>query len=142
MHTLSSALTLAFALASAVSTATPAHASDKKIGNVIAVERTLHDVYQSCIDQMKVAEAESTFASCALNSKKTSADFSFGTQKILGYTKNSCSVEALVAAGVVLVTFQNTAAKATVEDSKLCLRKALDASANKDSFKFMAFTVE
>lgn len=138
MKTIFSALTLALALTAV----TTAHAADRKIGNVIAVERTIDDVYQTCVDQLKDSASDSTFAACKFDAKKSNADFSQGTQRVLGLMKDGCEVEGLVQSGVVLVTFRATTPKATLEDTKACLRKAIDASTNKDSFKFIVYTIE
>jgi hypothetical protein len=138
MKTIFSALTLALALTSV----TTAHASDRKIGNVIAVERTIDDVYQSCVEQMKDANDDLVFASCKFDAKKSNADFSQGNQRVLTLWKDGCEVEGSVMNGVVLVTFQATGANATLKDSKACLRKAIDGNQTKDSFKFIIYTVE
>lgn len=138
MKTIFSALTLALAFTAV----TTAHAADRKIGNVIAVERTVDDVYASCVDQVKDQKEESTFASCKFDLKKTNADFSQGAQRLLGLMKDGCEVEAYAQSGMILVTFQATGAKSTLSDSKACLRKAIDAAPNRDSFKAIVFTVE
>lgn len=138
MKTIFSALTLALALTAV----TTAHASDRKIGNVIAVERTIDDVYQTCVDQLKDVKGDNSFASCKFDAKKTNADYSQGTQRVLTLWKDGCEVEGSVMNGTVLVTFQATGAKATLEDSKACLRKAIDGNQTKDSFKFIVYTIE
>lgn len=138
MKTIFSALTLALALTSF----TTAHAADRKIGNVIAVERTIEDVYSTCIDQVKDHKGETAFASCKFDAKKTNADFSQGAQRLLNLWKDGCEVEATAQAGIVLITFNANGAKATLDDSKACLRKAIDAAPNGDTFKFIAYTIE
>ncbi len=138
MKTIFSALTLALALTAV----TTARAADKKIGNVIAVERTIDGVYQSCVDQLKDVKDDNSFASCTFDTKKTDADFTQGSQRVLTLWKDGCQVEGYAMNGVVLVTFQARGAKATLEDSKACLRKAIDSNQTKDSFKFIVYTIE
>lgn len=138
MKTIFTVLTLALAF-TAVSTA---HAADRKIGNVIAVERTINDVYQTCVDQLKDHKGDTAFASCKFDAKKTNADFSQGSQRVLTLMKDGCQVEGTAQNGVVLVIFEATAPKSTLDDSKACLRKAIDASTNGDAFKIIVFTVE
>jgi len=138
MKMLCSAITLALALIS-VSTA---QASDKKIGNVIAVERTIENVYQTCIDEMKQNKETPTFASCIIDIKNTKVDFVQISQRVLTLADGGCEVEGTAQAGVILVSFQARGAKATVADSKACLRKAINASPTQDSFKFIVNTIE
>lgn len=144
MKLIFSALTLALAL-TAISTA---QAADKKIGNVIAVERTIDDVYNTCIDQLKDNPPVSgtNLLSCSFDAKKTSGDFTAdgvrGYNVLMTYNKENCQVEASLKNGLIFVMFQATGAKATQDDSKACLKKGLDNSVNKDSFKFTAFTIE
>lgn len=138
MKIIFSALTLALAL-SAVSTA---QASDRKIGNIVAVERTINDIYETCVDQIKDTNTSGEFVSCKIDVKKTNADYTQGTQRPLFLYKDGCEVEGYIQNGIALITFSATADKATVADAKVCLRKAIDVSANKNSFKFLVYTVE
>jgi len=138
MKAIFSAMTLVLALTSV----TTAHAADRKLGNVVAVERTVEDVYQTCVDQLKDHKGDTPFASCKFDVKKTNADFTQGMNRVLGLFKNGCEVEGYVQNGAILVTFLANGDNATLSDSKACLRKAIDASVNGDKFKFIVFTVE
>lgn len=138
MRMIFSALTLALAFTAV----TTAHAADKKLGNVIAVERTIDDVYQTCIGNMKQTQDESTFQVCSISAKKTNADFLNAYQRLLSFSKEGCEVEGSAQGNVVMFTFQANGPKATKDDAKTCLRKALDANTTKDSVTFLVYTVE
>lgn len=138
MKIIFSALTLVLAL----SAVTTAQASDRKIGNVIAVERTISNIYETCIDQLKEDQTSGQFVSCKIDVKKTNADYTQGTQRVLFLYKDGCEVEGYAQNSVALITFSATTPKATLNDAKACLRKAIDTSANKDSFKILIYTVE
>ena len=138
MKLIFSALTLALAFTAVTS----AKAADKKIGNVIAVERTIDNVYQNCIDGLGLPGDDTNFLTCTLKVKKTNEDFMNGYQRLLTLTNGGCEVEGTAQAGSVMISFQDRRPKASIDDSKACLRKALDASVNKDSFKFIIYTIE
>lgn len=131
-----------FTLVSSVSLVSTAFASDRKIGNVIAVERTLNNVYQSCIAQIKDSADKSSFQACAFNPKSGPSDSAPGKQSLLHFNNKVCTVEAQLQNNVIFVTYQSLNPKATLEHTKACLRDALDSSPNKDSFKFLMHTVE
>ena len=119
-----------------------AQAADRKLGNVIAVERTLENIYQGCIDQVKPEDSPMALYSCSFDPKTNTADFAAGRTNLLNMNKDGCMVEGVLQNSVVHIMFQGRSAKANFADAKACLRKAIDASPNKDSFKYTIFTIE
>lgn len=135
-------LILVFALASCFTLTVNAQGTDRKIGNLIAVERTIDNVYQTCIDQFTTPTSDSDFYSCKFEAKKTAIDFAPSTKRLLTLSSPACSLEGFLQNSVILVIIEVKSAKSKLATAKACLQEALNASANKNSFKFEMYTLE
>lgn len=130
---------------------TTAQAADKKIGNLIAVERTIDNVYQTCAAQIKNetspkqtanGEALPSFFACKLDAGSKDFDFMPKYQRLLTHSDSVCDIEGFAQNSSALITVQMKGKSLGAENAKNCLQRALDASENKDSFKFTIFTIE
>lgn len=130
------------AVVSLVGSVLPVQAADRKIGNVIAVERTIEGVYESCLEQIESEKSAATIYACKFETKNTNADLSPGARRLLNFSKNQCYVEATLQNSVILIMFNSKKEKATFTMAKNCLRDALDASPDKDNFKYVVYTIE
>lgn len=119
-----------------------AQAADRKIGNMIAVERSIDNVFQTCVAQLDTNDNESELYSCKYDIAKTALDFTAGSQTLLNVSDENCSVEASVQKAKILVLFSAQTGKRDQAAAKACLQKALNGSQNKDTFKFYAYTLE
>lgn len=139
-----------FMLTMSLSFAFSAQAADKKIGNVIAVERSVENVYQDCAAQFTTAPTtlkdtkpkEPSFYTCRFDGKKTPHDFAPTAQRLLSLSNKDCDVEGFMQNSIVLVTVQLKLETPSMAAAKSCLQQALNESANKDSFKFNIYTIE
>ncbi|WP_413290423.1 hypothetical protein [Bdellovibrio sp. HCB337] len=129
-------------LALSLTLAVNAQAADRKIANMIAVERSIDNVYQACVDQVPADDMDSNLFSCKFSTAKTALDFTAGTQSLLAVMDADCTVEASVQNSVVLVLFSSHTGKKDFAGAKACLQRAVSASKNKDSFKFYVYTLE
>ncbi len=132
----------AFLLTMSFITAVDVQAADKKIGNLIAVERSIDNIYNTCADQFTAPTTDSSFFSCKFDAKKNSADITPAAQRLLSLSTPTCEVDGYVQNSVVLVLIQIKSTHVNQASAKACLQQALDASKNKDSFKFIMYTIE
>jgi hypothetical protein len=136
-----SVLALALSFTAAVKT----QAADRKIGNLIVVERSIDNVYQACVDQFetkKATEATAVFYSCTFETKKTNADIAPATQRVLKLSNPGCEVEGFLQNSIILVSIQIKTANPSIAAARSCVQQAINASPNKDSFKFITYTIE
>lgn len=115
-------------------------ASDRKVGNVIAVEREISNIYKTCLDNLSsddTGEAKSFFA-CGIR-YLTDGEMAISTGRVLRLKDAQCKVEGFVKNGVLMITFSTTKNTSGFAESRLCLEKATLAS---NSAKTLVYTVE
>lgn len=126
-----------------LSLTSPAMAADRPLGTVVAVERDIPNVYQSCVDQVKLDPKQPTsFFFCKFPATKNKVEFSIGEQFVLMLDKDGCTVEGVVNNSTLLITFGTNPERSSFDSAKACLRKAFDASPNKDDLKFIIYSVQ
>lgn len=130
---------LFFAIAS-ILLAFSAHANDRKIGNIVAVERTITNIYTNCLDNVsqKDTTKPQNFFSCAI---KIAAPSEMPVTKgiVLNLKDNECSVDAESVNGNLFVIFSAAKGMSTFEVAKSCLQKAI---VTKGEPKVIVYTVE
>ncbi|MBC7371544.1 MAG: hypothetical protein H7326_08270 [Bdellovibrionaceae bacterium] len=127
----------------AIAFAINVQASDKKLGNVIAVERTVENVYATCVDQMQKDREHNPadrYYICKLDVAATSSDSTPGGQRILTVRSPDCTIDTELKDSKVLLMVNGNAAKANFASAKACLKTAMDQ--NGDTLKFVIFTIE
>lgn len=119
--------------------AVSAQAADKKLGNVIAIERELPNLSEACIKNViSDITKPSSFFSCAVKfTAGAETPVSKGT--IFKMVDNNCSVVGEAINGTLLVTFAGAKNSSTFEASRACLETAL---ADKEPVKVFLYTVE
>jgi hypothetical protein len=118
-------------------------AEDRRLGPVVAVERDIPNVFQACVDKVKLdPKNPTTIFSCTFPVTKNKAEFSVGQQNLLNLYKEGCSVEGTVQGTTLLIMFGTNPGRTNFESAKVCLRKALDASPDGDRLKFIVYSVE
>ncbi|NUN04154.1 MAG: hypothetical protein HUU57_00210 [Bdellovibrio sp.] len=114
-------------------------AVDKKLGNVIAVERDLLNLSETCIKNViSDITKPSSFFSCAVKFT-TGAETPVSKGTIFKMIDNNCSVVAEAINGTLLVTFAGAKSSSSFEASRACLETAL---ADKEPLKVLLYTVE
>jgi hypothetical protein len=133
-----SALTLALAI--------NVHAADRKLGNVVAVERTVDSVFSTCTDKIQKAQdfdPKGHAFACSYEVATGAGEFTPpGSQRLLMYRLNNCDVDATVQNGRAVIFLSSTDGKTAFAGIRTCLQTALDEAKSNDTFKFIVYTVE
>lgn len=115
-----------------------AHA-DKKIGNVIAVEREISDVYNRCLRNMTTATSEPrSLFSCTIKYARD-GEWPVSRGRVLKMVDAQCSVTADHANGSLVLTFTGAKNPSTFESAKNCLQKSLTEA---DTLSVILYTLE
>jgi len=121
------------------------HAADKKLGNVIAVQRTIDKVYDSCMEQVskdKNNTPDQRYFFCTFPATNSDLESVPGSQHLLFSNDAHCTVDVSVQGAKVLVTFNGNDAKADLAVAKSCLQASLNDPKVNDSFTFIVYAVE
>ncbi|QDK36683.1 hypothetical protein [Bdellovibrio sp. NC01] len=130
---------LIFALAATL-IAFSAHAEDRKIGNVIAVERQVPNMYDTCVKNVTGdTSKEQSFYFCAINFLKSPLETSSSKGGVIRYKEANCRVDGEVANGVLLITFGRESGNTDYATAKGCLQRALNQPNN---MSFVVYTIE
>ena len=102
-----------------------AHAADRKIGNVIMIERDIENVYDRCIASMSQSSEGGKYNFCAIQITKSPAEVLLNKGGGLRYNNTACSVESDFGNGKMLISFRAVGKDVSNEDAKRCLQNAL-----------------
>lgn len=108
-----------------------AQAADRKLGNVIVVERDIQNVYTECLKNVKAeqTEKEQTFFFCAFPIAKHDGEVLLNKGGGFRYTTTDCQVATEFGAGKMLVYFSGPKdQKVSFEVAKRCLKQGTDAN--------------
>jgi hypothetical protein len=120
-----------------------AHASDHKIGNVIAVERSISNVYNTCLDQVKKDDGRGDkYFACKYSATKDTTENAPGSQHLIFNNDTRCTVDVTLQNNVILILFNSNDAKAGLSEAQNCLRMAMNDAKVNDTLKFIVYTVE
>lgn len=119
-----------------------AQAADRKLGNMIAVERTIPHIYQSCVDQATSEKNPINLYSCKFEATNNKMELAPGTHRFLTLDTEDCTVEATLKNSIILVMFRSQSSGGSFSSAKSCLRQAIDSSTDKDNFKYIVYTLE
>lgn len=116
-----------------------AHAGDRKVGNIIAVEREISDIYTICLKKTGADTSKpQDFFSCGFK-YVSEGEIAVSSGRFLKLSDDTCSVIGESINGALLITYSGTKKPSTFETSRACLEKAITAQG---SVKMMVFTVE
>lgn len=117
-----------------------AHAVDRKLGQVIAVEREITDLYEACLKTVSGDVTKpSSFFSCTVKFA-TPPETPISKGNIFHLMDQNCSVTGEAINGTLLITFSGAKSNSTFEASRLCLESTL--ATNKNSVKLHVYTIE
>ncbi|MGE5084946.1 MAG: hypothetical protein ACM3MG_01500 [Bacillota bacterium] len=116
-----------------------AHATDRKIGNVIAVEREISDVYNRCVEATSKMDGERSTFFCAIKYTKSPVEMALPGRAPLMYEDGSCVVSSELGNGNILFTFGKKSGSSDFAGAKECLAKAI---ASKGTIKTLVYTIE
>ncbi|MEK2644280.1 hypothetical protein [Bdellovibrio sp. BCCA] len=114
------------------------HAADRKVGNVIAVEREITDLYNTCLGKVEDTTKPKSFFSCGIK-YTTDGELPVSKGRVIKLIDDKCSVVGETMNGVLLITFSGAQNPSTFEASRACLEKAVMP---KDSVKVVLYTLE
>lgn len=119
-----------------------ARASDHKLGNVIAVEREITNIYDTCLQSlMGDTSKDQSFFYCGFSYLKSSTEVPVTKGGMIRFSDDRCRVDADAANGFMSITFGRAAQGSTtnLETAKVCLQRALQ---NQNSVKVLVYTME
>ncbi|MNJ92651.1 hypothetical protein D3C87_103250 [compost metagenome] len=104
-----------------------ANAADRKVGNVIVVERDIDNVYANCLQEMdKNKKDPSYFFSCAIKITKHSGEVLLNKGPGFRLRNDNCKVDSEFGNGKMIIMFATAKDLSTLEESKACLREAVN----------------
>ncbi|RYZ86220.1 MAG: hypothetical protein EOP06_14905 [Proteobacteria bacterium] len=130
-------------LASTLTLAIAAQAADKKIGSVVAVERSVENILTTCVDQVKkdkYQDPTGQYFSCSYAIVKPGESIPAG-QRFLALRTSECNVDAEAKDTKVVVFFGGNDMKSNLTTAQNCLETALQEKKIND-FKVIVHTVE
>lgn len=117
-----------------------AQANDRKIGNVIAVERQITNIYDTCLSNVKTdITKEQTFFFCSFSFKKSALEMPVTEGGLIRFTDSKCHVEADAENGIFFLTFGKVKGTSDFATAKNCLALATQ---NKNSVNAIVYTIE
>lgn len=105
-----------------------AQAVDTKIGNVIAVERAIPNLYQTCIKNTSGDKTMSQVQFVCGFKFVANDELAVSTGRIFKFADESCAVLAEAANGVMLISFGAPKKASSFEVASACLEKGLAAN--------------
>lgn len=116
-----------------------AQAADRKVGTVMAVEREISDLYNTCLKEVQdPTDKPQSFFSCAIR-YTTDGELPVSKGRVLRLKDERCHVVGETINGVLMITFAGAKSPSTFEASRACLEKALN---EKDFVKVIVYTLE
>lgn len=120
--------------------AVSAHANTTKLGNVIAVEKEIENVYAECLKTFKETpkqEAQSYICVIPVTDKTTDTILNKG--RVLNYKTKTCLVDAEAGPKSILLYFGSATTAVSFAEATACLSEAI---AKSDAVKVIMYTIE
>lgn len=104
-----------------------ASAADRKIGNVIVVERDIENIFDRCMDEVnkKPAATGAPYLSCYLMIINNPGEILLNKGPAFRLSNLKCEVDSEFGGGGLLINFNAKEKGATKADATRCLRDAL-----------------
>ncbi len=116
-----------------------AQAGDRKIGNVIAVEREITDIYDTCLKAVDGDTSKpKSFFSCGIK-YVGAGELPVSKGRVLKLVDERCNVWGDSMNGVILITFAGAGNTSSFETSRACLERATTPN---NSVKVVVYTHE
>lgn len=117
-----------------------AQANDRKLGNVIAIERQVTGLYDSCLSNVTSdITTEQSFFICNISYLKSPLEVSATKNGAIRFADNNCAVNADAANGFLIMTFGKATGSSDFATAKSCLQQALK---NNNSVDVLVYSVE
>ncbi len=117
-----------------------AQANDRKVGNVIAVERQVTGLYENCLSNIAsdVTKEQSVFF-CTINYMKSPLEVPVSKGGMIRFRDDRCQVDADAGNGVLMISFGRLKGTSDFATAKTCLQRALQ---NANSVNVLVYTME
>lgn len=106
------------------------HAADKKIGNVIMIERDVDNVYDRCIAGLDDENRDKRDQFCAIQITKSPMEVLMNRNGGIRYKTPNCVVDSDFGNGKMLISFRSLDKDAKLPDAKRCLQNALNENSD------------
>lgn len=117
-----------------------AQATDKKIGNVIAVERQITNIYDSCIETTgKSAQSARPYFICSVKYLQSPHEVAVGKGGVIRFQEQGCSVQADTDGGFLFIVYGKSEGNSDFQTAKACLQSALEKN---KTVSAIVYTVE
>ena len=117
-----------------------AQANDRKLGNVIAVERQITNLYDNCLSKISSdTTKDSSFFICSYSFLKSSAETQIAKKDVINFVSNDCRVNAEAVNGFIFMTFGKAKGQSNFATAKSCLAQAID---NNTAVNVNVYTIE
>lgn len=104
-----------------------AQANDRKLGNVIAVERQITNIFDNCLNKVTSdTTKDSSFYVCSYSFLKSPTEIQFGKKKAMNFSSKDCAVSAEFINGFVFITFGVANGQSNFATAKNCLAKSIN----------------
>ena len=117
-----------------------AQANDRKLGNVIAVERQITNIYDKCLSKVSSdTTKDSSFFICSFSFLKSSAETQIAKKYVINFATNDCRVNGEAVNGFLFMTFGKANGTSNFATAKNCLAQAID---NNTAVNVNVYTIE
>jgi hypothetical protein len=106
------------------------HAADKKIGNVIMIERDVNNVYDRCLAELKNEDRDRKQQFCTLQITTSPLEVLMNRNGGIRYKTPNCMVESDFGNGKMLMIFEALGKDSTLADAKRCLQNAVNENSD------------
>jgi hypothetical protein len=102
-----------------------AHASDTRLGSVVAVQRQVDNLYSTCIANVNGDTTQpNSFFSCVIPVAKAN-ELSVTTSRFVHEFNDRCLTEGTLQNGKILITFGTAKDESSFNEAKTCLAQGL-----------------
>lgn len=106
------------------------HAADRKIGNVIMIERDVENIYDRCVAGLKDEDREKTDQFCAIQITQSPMEVMMNRTGGMRYKTPNCVVDSDFGNGKILISFRALGKDAKLADAKRCLQNAVNENSD------------
>ena len=129
-----------FALVASLMAFSAAHAEDHKVGNVIAVQRDINNLYDTCVKNVvgDVSKTQNSFF-CNIKFIKSPTEIPVSRGGVIRFQDDRCQVFGDVEGGFLMIGFGKAQGASSFEQAKVCLQRSLQG---RDSTAVLVYTLD
>lgn len=116
-----------------------AQAGDKKLGNLIAVERPVENIVDRCTQKLQDTGKKTASFYCTLNLSNSPTETLITKGGLIRYRTQSCRVDADLGNNNLMIAFGTTKNESSLDEALLCLKNAVQSN---DNLSVIFYTLE